>query len=358
MTDPRLLPSCRYVRVFCAVVLSLVGTGFCTERDSAFSITARSLLYAHNLEYRNSLAEGRTWLGGHVRIGAAWQPARAVSIEVGSFARRDAGEEDYASDARLVLSGTVRTRVLAFTVGTLDEFSGHQLPEALRAATRDYGPGIEEGLQLLLYWPAFSADLWVDWRGLNTPSQREHFIAGLSGRFRHAWLSVPYAVLFDHYGGEQYAPPGDAVRQNIAGFVGVEAAWTPGTVVREAGVRAQGMASAAQPDRDSSSSYRRGAGGRVEAWLSPAGIRSALAFYYGEDFECWEGDPLYRTSMPWYSLTISRSFVHPVGLKLDGGIRFDCVEKQLKDAFSPLQYRFWVALDVRLRAFLPRRATG
>jgi len=332
----------------------LYTVALASAADSLFYVSADAHLYMHNLEYRTALLEGRSILGGHAQLRMGLRPAAPFRIHVGVHGRREMGDSRFASDARLLVSGSVYAGPATVTLGELDSRFRHHLPEALRSRQRQATLGFEEGVQILLDLSHFQQDLWIDWRALNTPSHREHFIAGSVSRFTWRSLTVPLAVVVDHYGGEQYAVEGDPVRQNIAGGGGAVVTFELPNRLSEVGGELRGFGSVTEADR-SEDAYRAGGGVRAAAWIRPFDVLVRFAFYRGEGFVCWEGDPLYRTGRPWYSLTVAYQYEHRCGLALDTGLRLDCVDVAPLEYFDSAQHRIWLCLRYRLGERYMRR---
>jgi hypothetical protein len=339
-------------------IAAVVSLDTIAAENSVFFVNGDGLLYLDNTEYNNAYAEGRTFLGGNAQVRVGYRPAKGLTFRLGAHVRRDAGDGGFLSDARLLVSGTVQRGPMTLTMGEIDGRRQHELPDMLFAPQRRFDPAVEEGAQVLLRWRRFQQEIWVDWRGLNTPSQREHFVAGSVSQLTWGPLCVPVAALVEHHGGEQYAPEGQAVRQVASGYAAVRLVWPLKVRLDEVGVEVAGLLSAADHDRSDSYGYTTGGGGRAEAWIKPYGVLLSLAFYRGQDFECWNGNPLYQTDRPYYSLTVTRQFSLARAVKLDVGLKAECVDRTPGEYFEASENQVWLTLSYNLRDhFFGQRAS-
>ena len=316
--------------------------------------------YAANFEYHNAMVEGRTLFGGQGQALLSWiAPAagsRRITAAAGVYMRRDFGDHSFASDLLPLLLVQWDRGPLALRLGLLQSEACHGLPPPLCAETRDFVQGAEEGVQVLLDLERFDLDAWVAWLGLNTPRQREHFVAGVSTRLALGIISVPLALTVEHYGGEQYAPPGDPVRQNVAGAGGVRLAYPLRGRLREVGGEVVGYGSYVDGEVGAPSVTRGGSGVSGTVWVRPFDVYVGLSGFYGQRFTVWMGDPVYQTGEPYAALSVSRRVDLGRLAQLEVGLRLELIDRPLADYFKDVEHRAWLSLRCNLDECLWRRA--
>lgn len=327
--------------------------------DTELRVLAQVKGYAANFEYHNAHVEGRTLFGGQGQALLSWAvsaPAgRRITTAAGIYMRRDFGDTSFASDLLPLLLVEWQRGPLALRLGLLRSDGWHGLPPALCAETRDFVQGVEEGVQVLLDLDHIDMDAWVAWLGLNTPSHREHFVAGISTGLAFGPVSVPLALTVEHYGGEQYAPPDDPVRQNVAGTGGVRLAYPLRSRLREVGGEVLGYGSYVDGEVGNPSAARGGWGVSAALWLRPFDVYVGLSGFYGQRFTVWMGDSVFQTGEPYAALSVSRTVDLGRLAQLQFGLRLELIDRPLADYFRDGEHRAWLSLRCSLDECLWRR---
>jgi hypothetical protein len=191
------------------------------------------------------------------------------------------------------------------------------------------------------------ADLWVDWDSLNTPENREHFIAGLVSELSFDKISFPLYIAAGHSGGELYEIPGQPVQDRLGCAAGVAVDWPLNVAF---GRRAFGQVLAvgsAYRVRSGQGETGSGDGIMCKAGLAgifPLGFDFSALWFKGRDLWAPSGDPLYRSNRPVYALEAARNYSMNDRVKVSGGIRFETEGCSFKSYFSNPRYRWWISM--------------
>lgn len=321
-----------------------------------FQFSADLQGYLDNMEYHTELREGQTVFGVSSALRLVYRPSARISASVGAFVRRDFGDPASASAAIPLARLQLDMRAWSLVFGELHDGPGHGLPDALSARERVYTPGFEEGLQVRVHTSHYEQDAWVAWYGINTPDQREHFVAGLRGCGVFGAVSFPFAVTAEHFGGEQFAPTDDSVRENAAGEAGV-ALRVESRALGAVGGRCVFMGSwvSARSGEGGGTGY----GGALEAFMTPFGVRTSLLGYYGEGFVCWQGNPLYRSRAPVFAGEVSKTveFVEECAA-MEAGFRAEGEAHDARSFFRDIGVRVWLRFTCGLSWPFGRRSEG
>lgn len=313
--------------------------------DSVFFISADMLCYFNNLEYFNKYREGEPFWGAYLQTRFSYR-FESVVFSVGVHARKDFGDDSFFSDIRPLFRAYYSNKNFMFVLGELFNKERHGLLDALIRQQFIYDPVVEEGFQVFFKNKLFHQDFWASFMALNTPQHREHLCAG-NATFIHLnpfVLSIMGYV--SHYGGQQAAPVHDPVRENAAAALGIDYSVPvrKERKIQQFGIQQYLLGSYTSENRDSLP-YDGGWGALTKIWLDISGFRWGFSFFKGNDYVTWEGNPMYRTSRPYYFLEISKHVILSEDIFFSGGLRLDFLD------FPPSNFlqenQLWVQLGMR-----------
>ncbi len=327
--------------IFSLFLFFHVDQGICGPKDSSLSLFGKIGTYMNNLEYSNEFREGATHLGAQSFLGFRWNATEHVIFELGAYVRKLFGDTLLFTDARPILSAGVMYEHFRFIIGEFTRFRPY-LIDALLKYQYSFDPGIDEGLMVGYQTPSASYDAWVSWYSLNTPNRREHFSIGTQIRIQPASWQFSVMALAEHYGGQQFAPVDDPVRENLSSAGEVAYTWAPQEVVQELKFSNILYASATRPDRGQSTAFQTGWGAQSKLSISMSNWKLTGALFYGKDFTAWQGNPLYQIDGWYFFIQSMRSFQFSERASLEAGIRFDIVDK------PPVEYIKHLEHEIRL----------
>ena len=276
-----------------------------------------------------------------------YEPSERLQFAAGVYGLRRFGDERFFSRALPLFRARYVTEKLAFILGELVADSSHGLPNVLYRQEYCFDPGIEEGIQVRARTGRLSADLWVDWDSLNTPENREHFIAGLVSKVSFDNISFPLYVTAVHSGGELYEIPGQPVEERLGAAAGIAVDCPVNAAVRRAIGRVFGQLLAvgsAYRVRVGQGETGSGSGILCRAGISPFDFDVSALWFKGRDFLAPTGDPLFRSNRPVYAFEAARNFSMNGRVAVSGGIRFETEGCSFKSYFSNPRYRWWISM--------------
>jgi len=296
--------------IFVLLTITAISQTPDTVRRSKVSLSAEFEHFFRDNEFSAEKISGYTLPGFYFRPRVVWNVEKRVHLEAGlhwlhywgatSYPERISftafpkmGEESRPSHVLPWMQARVDILPqLSFVFGSLENKDGHGLPRPLYDPELLYAADPEAGIQMLLDFKYFDADIWMDWkefifRGSET---QERFIFGFSGKSdllqdKLVNLSIPVHVLAQHTGGEMLAQELDPISVfNFAG--GVELTYN-GRVRLKTGCDLMGFVhngNAALP-------FRQGWGVYPHIGMDFKGLAFDIAYWHGDDFVPLLGSP-------------------------------------------------------------------
>ncbi|MBP5241343.1 MAG: hypothetical protein J6Z26_05500 [Bacteroidales bacterium] len=302
----------RVLPLFIFVLLSITAFSHTpdTTRHSKVSLNAEFEHFFRDNEFSAEKISGYTLPGFYFRPRVVWNVEKRVHLEAGlhwlhywgatryprniSFtAFPEMGEESAPSHVLPWMQASVDLLPqMTLVFGSLKNDNGHNLARPLYDPELLYAADPEAGIQMLLDFKHFDADIWMDWkefifRGSET---QERFIFGFSGKsdlFQDALvnLTIPVNVLAQHTGGEMLAQEMDPISVfNFAG--GIELTYNL-KVRLKTGCDLMGFihnGNAALP-------FRQGWGVYPHIGMDFKGLAFDIAYWHGDDFVPLLGSP-------------------------------------------------------------------
>ena len=302
----------RVLPLFIFVLLSITAFSQTpdTVRRSKVSLNAEFEHFFRDNEFSAEKISGYTLPGFYFRPRVVWDVEKRVHLEAGlhwlhywgatSYPRLisfsafpEIGENPCSSHVLPWMQASVDVLPqMTLVFGSLKNDNGHNLPRPLYDPELLYAADPEAGIQILLDFKYFDADIWMDWkefifRGSET---QERFIFGFSGKSdllqdKLVNLSIPVHVLAQHTGGEMLAQELDPITVfNFAG--GVELTYN-GRVELITGCDLMGFVhngNAALP-------FRQGWGVYPHIGMDFKGLAFDIAYWHGDDFVPLLGSP-------------------------------------------------------------------
>lgn len=340
--------------VFISLMMPQGGNAETSHDTSTIGISARMLAYVENTEYSNQFRTGETFLGSWLKTALFYSPDPWFTFRAGIYLRRVDGDTNFMTDYVPILSATFRYQNFSFTLGEVASDSCHGLPDVLYEKENVFVHGLEQGLQLTYKGRNIQQDLWVDWVALNTPTQREHFIAGDVTEINYGPFTLPIMALADHHGGQQYDPPNDPDRETFSGATGVRYSLKGNGLLTQFGAEYLLLGSE-RCDPSTQGSFASGWGNLATLWVSPWDFNVSVQWYKGRDLTASLGNPIFQTDKPAYFFGISREYEIGRSVIFNGGIRFDFVENTLATYFNNPQHRWWFSIQGDLDRILSRK---
>lgn len=281
-----------------------------TTRHSKVRLSAEFEHFFRDNEFSAEKISGYTLPGFYFRPRLVWNVEKRVHLEAGlhwlhywgatsypaliSFsAFPEMGENPRSSHVLPWMRASIDLLPqMTLVFGSLKNDNGHNLPRPLYDPELLYAADPEAGIQMLLDFKYFDADIWMDWkefifRGSET---QERFIFGFSGKSdllqdKLVNLSIPVNVLTQHTGGEMLTQEMDPITVfNFAG--GVELTYN-GRVQLKTGCNLMGFVhngNAALP-------FRQGWGVYPHIGMDFKGLAIDIAYWHGDDFVPLLGSP-------------------------------------------------------------------
>jgi len=194
-----------------------------------------STSYFKNNEYKNDFLTGYTLVGMYFEPVLEFNPDAKTSIYAGVHLLKYFGRDRFERKLPVISLRYTPNRNFSMIFGTLYGTTSHGLPEPMYDFEQYLTNNYENGIQLLWNYPSFRGDVWLNWEQFirkGDPFQ-EKFTVGANTEFQLVHgkklnLSVPFAVLFRHCGGEIDATNLPAeTRSNL--LMGFRAGWDFGT---------------------------------------------------------------------------------------------------------------------------------
>ena len=296
--------------IFVLLTITLFSQTPDTVRRSKVSLNAEFEHFFRDNEISAEKISGYTLPGFYFRPRVVWDVEKRVHLEAGlhwlhywgatsypaliSFsAFPEMGENPRSSHVLPWMQASIDLLPqMSLVFGNLKNDNGHNLPRPLYDPELLYAADPEAGIQMLLDFKYFDADIWMDWkefifRGSET---QERFIFGFSGKSdllqdKLLNLSIPVHVLAQHTGGEMLAQELDPITVfNFAG--GVELTYN-GRGQLKTGCNLMGFVhngNAALP-------YRQGWGVYPHIGMDFKGLAFDIAYWHGDDFVPLLGSP-------------------------------------------------------------------
>ena len=327
------------------------------EPEHEVTLVTDFLLYADNTEFFNPFRDGETLFGAAGTLAVNLPLSDYATFRGGVFLNHRFGSEQFAEQARPVISLSVRSGASTFTIGTLDtvpddgapapDLTGpHGLLPPLQVETLAFTRPNEGGVQWQVDSDRLEQDAWINWQRLNTAEHRERFDAGVRGRVPVGGLPIALGYQFHHtHEGGQLFDTGP-VRDSLAGGPGVILE-PPIDGLDSLTIDTYMLWSKHVADRavrDNPNDHGHGVFFRAAAVKN--GWRGHFIFWSGCIWLKDEGDPNYgsrrqdgtvfRPTRHYGEAGLARTFYEADGVALDGALRFHRIERDYDYSFRIL----------------------
>ncbi|MFO7617100.1 MAG: hypothetical protein R6V75_07595 [Bacteroidales bacterium] len=177
--------------------------------EGGLDLHLRGNAFFRNSEFRNSLVTGYTMVGTALEPVLEFRPDRRTLIAGGAQLLKYAGSDRFDRVMPVIRYQYDRSEHFSLIFGTLYGSAAHRLPEPVFDFEQSLINDYENGIQLLLNYPSFKSDIWLNWEQFikkGDPFQ-EMFTAGMNSSIVFydspgLRLSAPLITLFRHQGGE------------------------------------------------------------------------------------------------------------------------------------------------------------
>ena len=277
------------------LTLLLAATATPAAAQRTVDWDTRFLFYSDNTEFFNPYREGATWMGARLWTELALQATPKVEVRVGVSADHLSGDSSFA-EVQPLLSLRYRDEHSTGVLGTLIVEDRHGLLEPFEVQQRDILKPVEYGSQWIERHDRWAAEYFLNWRALNTPTQREHFDMGLITHVDPLpWLRLGLQGLWVHRGGQLFGA-GQPTSNNMVAGLGLTVHDTlPGLGASAFETWYLGS-SPGWPDSLPPGADAKGHGTLLRATVSPLhDIRFTGVLWYGNGFSATAGDPNYNS---------------------------------------------------------------
>lgn len=277
------------------VVLLLVAVAMPAAAQRTVDWDNRFQFFSDNTEFFNPYREGATWIGGRLWTELRLGVAPNVEVHAGVTAVHLAGDNSFA-ETRPLISLRYVTETSTGVIGTLVTEDRHGFLEPFQVQQRDILQPIEYGTQWIEQRERWGGEYYLNWRKLNTVTQREEFDMGL---LFHAdatpWLRFSAQGLWVHRGGQLYQA-GTTTANNMVMGLGLIAHDTVG-FLGESSVEGWFLGSSpGWMDSVAADVDARGHGTLVRASVLPfSNFRFSGVLWWGNGFAAYEGDRNYSS---------------------------------------------------------------
>lgn len=291
----------------------------------------RFVFFADNTEFFSPYREGATWLSNRVYSELNYHATPKVDVHLGVTADHLSGDSSLVSMKPLI-SMRYHTVHSTGVIGTLITDERHGLLEPMEVLQFEVLRPIEYGGQWIERHERWGGEWFLNWRKLNTPTQREEFDMGL---LAHAdplpWFRVEGQELWVHRGGQLYGA-GESVangRTYAVGAIAHDSFPRFGVSRLELWHLASGAGwlDSLPVGRDA-----KGTGTLVRASTNPLGLfRLSGVIWMGEGYNGYWGDANYNSiglkghyrKHRFYSeIGLNKLWTGPNGVTFEGQLRF------------------------------------
>lgn len=279
------------MRFFYFLISFLILTSYQTySQELEWDINLHT--FADNREYGKSYRTSQSILGARFAPELGLRLDSMHRFRVGFNVLHEFGSRDFIGQSSPILYYQYAIKNIDFYIGS---FPRHSLvsdyPRALLNDTLNYYRPNVEGLLFKYQNSKVKQTVWLDWTSRQTATDRETFLAGISGKYQPgAFFISHYATLF-HYAGTAIEVEGDHLQDNAAAVVQVGVDLSHKTVLDSLTLAAGGLMS-----------FERTRG--VTGWETPKGALFTLhggykslaltnTLYIGEGHNLINGDKFY-----------------------------------------------------------------
>ncbi len=346
--------------------LALLTTGSAAAQSVDWR--TRATFYADNTEFFTPFRTGETILGAQFQTWLDLGVSPRTRVRAGVFGDLRYGSEEFLDPVKPIISFRYETPATLGVLGTLETGNRHGYLEPLEVSTLEFTRPIEYGGQLLQRRRHWDMDLFLDWRGLNTPSSRETFNYGLVLRGRPAsFLTLEYQFHGLHRGGQLY-DAGAPVTNNTVSAIGARLHHDLGRM-GPGSLAAFYLASQGHIDPNGPAGRPdRGHGTWLRASVMPLGYIEVFGLYWlGRDYHTDEGDANYNSAGADPAFYRSRRRYAELGAirrtRIDGKVELDAefrlhrVDDEVSQALFDSKWEYSYRLVVRVPLDLSLRAS-
>jgi hypothetical protein len=155
---------------------------------------------------------------------------------------------------------------------------------------------VEQGAQILIEWPHWHQDVWINWQMREDDFGFEKFDVGWAAELRVGGFRFDLQMHWIHFGGERFPPDNEKNNPAFAVGLGYHLDLQDGSealrLLRAVDLRVYGFY-AEDNDTDSSVPDRNGEGVEMRLDLWPFGVHLFYTEWFGDDFIAGDGDPLF-----------------------------------------------------------------
>ena len=185
--------------------------------------------YLRNNEYFSDYVEGYTLPGYTLQPTIAYFPTKNTSIEAGLRIMQYGGDDDKAHVFGVVRAQVLFTPDLRLTLGVLDGYASHDLPESIIDNEKNLNGRPETGVQLIYNNKKnIYAEAWVDWQHFiyHGDTVPERLMGGVGINYalltdrNRFFLEIPIRLTANHVGGQinDYEEPMQSLSNGVAGL--------------------------------------------------------------------------------------------------------------------------------------------
>ncbi len=238
---------------FCLLLFLLLGLGMASKAQN-LDIHFNALGFLDNREYKAYVPRSRTYSGTRLTLDLGLNLDSLNSFIVGVNGIHEFGAKPYFLKVNPVAYYNYHGKNWLFNAGMFPrEGLLSDYPRALLNDTlRYYRPNVE-GLLTRYTTDNFTETVWLDWVSRQTPTDREQFLFGFSGKYKPSingvfYLSHYFAMLHD--AGAEIADPTHPLGDNGAAQIRLGLDFTKRTGLDSLSFEAGGMASLERPNRE------------------------------------------------------------------------------------------------------------
>lgn len=184
--------------------------------------------FFRNNEYFSAYVEGYTLPGFTLQPTISYSPTNKSNVQAGLRLRQYGGDDDKLSVFPIVRAQLLFTPNTRLTVGVLDGYASHDLPESILDIEKELNGRPETGIQFRYSKERWWIDMWIDWQKFiyHGDTIPERFMSGVGVNYailtneERLRLEIPFRMTANHVGGQinNYAEPMQSLLNGVIGL--------------------------------------------------------------------------------------------------------------------------------------------